>query len=685
MYILSKSVLMGEKRKRSITTLSSNRVLEPMEEDGIVNTRNLGDELASNNEQGPTKKPLTDQQMISSYGAINRERAAENIDGPAEEINGPAENGNRNASRNLPQTQEIDENNAIEFPVDMATLAPSDFERAKSLDTGIQSAFKITVDNMTEKCLDSLIKTLKGIKYILDDIIFEYDYEIQVVGNAIMINSMEGSAENQEIMTNTLRNMEEVKHKFGTINDKLKFMIDQMNDVDVTDAIKLSLLLMFLGNPFEKGNVALKLFVHKLFSEELIEIFTDKYRKQGMIPTLQEPSAVIDQDLRHSISELDRTVKVDELKLIQDDYERAEERNKQIVSDFILIEDTSELQQISYGKIAREEALNRLATRIYNKYTSPTSEDLKTIDGADIYQYATKYFTFLGQRISDLTDDGKNLLEEIVIRLREMKTPNNKLITAIQYTIGKITDEEQAALTLKRSRSPIQKIAITGYHIMKNILSKSVVNVANIFHDAYVQIKSTNGVNVNTYVSQYKIPRELEVMNPNLILIATEPKYRKDFLILVNKVLQTKMLSKDVKDAILMYIDERIKYGQTSASQDQAVRLEPFSKPINLLEDKQRLDKVIGNSLTKKSMDLLKRLHDKDNKNRPPKNNQDKEDNGSAQAAAAAAQDDEELFSGLGSLNGGKRKQRRKTVKKRKTKKNSKALKKSRRRNTKKN
>ena len=56
--------------------------------------------------------------------------------------------------------------------------------RSKSEGMAIKTGLENVVDTLTEEYIISLKKSLSSIKFILEDIIFEYKYEIDIVGRA---------------------------------------------------------------------------------------------------------------------------------------------------------------------------------------------------------------------------------------------------------------------------------------------------------------------------------------------------------------------------------------------------------------------------------------------------------------------------------------------------------------------
>lgn len=531
------------------------------------------------------------------------------------------------------------------------------FRRSLSEANAIRHGLIQIIDTLTKNYIETLRKTLISVKFILSDIIFEYEYEIEVVQRAIDMSTIQSAAQNEdtEILQKTSRNMSTVKDEFKNIKQNIEQMIIQMEQDEPLKAMKLNSLLMFLGNTFNKGNIALKLFIHNLIPEDLLELFTKKYENQGLSTSIVEPFQIIDDLMKHRMK---NQIEIDEVLLLQEDYEKAAEENTIDVSKFVLVGPKSEPQHNVEASDLREKILTRLAARIYERYTSPTNEDLANIDGSDIYHYAMKYFSFLGQDIVELRKDGKNLLQAIVEKLRMITLPENKIIEAIEEQITSIreqTEPKTAATTISKSRSPTQKIALIGYNLMKNIFTSAINNITESFERAYRQLGKSGLYNENEPQSVYNIPESLKVLNPNMLLIATDIDYRNTFCKKVYDIVVDPMesVNKEVKDAIIMYSGI---HRSEAASQG----FEPIGN-FDPHTAKQELDELRKHRIEKRARSIRNSLLSPDIEYSPSN----------------------EIS--LGSLNGGKKmkKNKRKTVKKRKTKKNNKVEKKKKRRNRK--
>ena len=106
---------------------------------------------------------------------------------------------------------------------------------------------------------------------------------------------------NADTLDKTCQNMIITRNNFKEVQDKIKSMIKQLELEEPVRAIKLNSLIMFLGNTFERGNAALKRFVHNLFPEDLVDIFTEKFKENGLIPKIEVPAELLDSDLHKSM------------------------------------------------------------------------------------------------------------------------------------------------------------------------------------------------------------------------------------------------------------------------------------------------------------------------------------------------------------------------------------------------
>ena len=419
--------------------------------------------------------------------------------------------------------------------------------RSKSEGMAIKTGLENVVDTLTEEYIISLKKSLSSIKFILEDIIFEYKYEIDIVGRArdriiaAQDAAGQGAAENRgqdaaningnaDTLDKTCQNMIITRNNFKEVQDKIKSMIKQLELEEPVRAIKLNSLIMFLGNTFERGNAALKRFVHNLFPEDLVDIFTEKFKENGLIPKIEVPAELLDRDLHKSMGILNNQVKYDLVKLQEENNERDVLANEARQLDFVITHN-GELQQEADSPAVRDKILAKLANRIYQRYSSPSRNDLETIDGKDIYEYAFRYFTYLGQDVVKLNRDGKSLLGEILKKLTtEMKLPkDNKIIIAIREQIQSVVDPRKAEETIQRSRSPIQKLAIIGYHVMKNIFTRTVDEITVSVQKAYTDITKSNRANANAHQSMHTIPESLKFLNTNMVMVATDIGYSRHF------------------------------------------------------------------------------------------------------------------------------------------------------------
>lgn len=552
----------------------------------------------------------------------------------------------------------------------------SKLARALSEGNAATHGLNLTVDTLTEDYITLLKKSLSSIKFILGDIIFEYQYEIDIVSRAIhQITTAQdlvgqGAAENRgqdatningnaDTLNKTYKNMKDKIDIFESVKPQIEEMILRLNDPENVKAIKLYSLIMFLGNTFETVNVDFEHFVDSLFPKDLVDIFTEKFEELGLYPENEVPADLIDRELRRYEEHFKKS-KIDEVALQQENYERDVQREETPQLDFVLIHN-GELQTEADSPEVRDKILTILANRIYQRYSSPTREDLETINGQDIYRYAERYVSYMQKDIAKLTKDGTTLLKEIMTKLTtKMKLPvHNKIIVAINEQIESVSNSRQAEKTIQHSRSPIQKIAIIGYHVMKNIFLGASKEISISVKNAYDGIRSSVPVNMNTYESIYKIPKPLEslILNSDILSIVTNPEYRDVFFenVYTNTV-QGKM-NGEIRKIILEYTGNRSRMS-LSQGDDPII----INTNFNPREVQERLKQRKKNHTNRGVNDFLRNLQGR-------------------QSAAAAEQEQPPDYTNVGGKK--MKKNKRKTVKKRKTKKNNKVEKKKKRRNRK--
>lgn len=533
--------------------------------------------------------------------------------------------------------------------------------RSRSEGNAINTGLNRIVENLTEEYIASLKKSLSSIKFILGDIIFEYEYEIEIVGLAReQIIIAQGAAENRgqnatninenmDTLDKTCENMMTTRDKYQSVKNKIEAMIVQLEYEEPVKAIKLNSLIMFLGNTFERGNAALRLFVHNLFPEDLVDIFTEKFKESGLLPKIDVPAELLDRELHRSMGILNNQVNPDLVTLQEENNERGVQANKKkaLQRDFVITYN-GELQQEADSPAVRDKILTKLANRIHERYSSPSRNDLETIDGKDIFQYALKYFSYMKQDIITLSRDRKSLLLEILEKLTtDIKLPeDNKIIIAIRKQIQSVVEPGKAEEAIQHSRSPIQKLAIIGYHVMKNIFTRTVEQIAESVQKAYTDITKSNRANVNAHQSMYTIPESLKSLNTNMVMVATDIGYRQAFFKKVYENTVSGSINRDIKRIILAYTGDRSDQCQSQGAEVNGI--------FNHQEAQRQMTNQMERRKYKRATNLRETLQD--------------------------------LPETQKNFEGGKkvrRRTKRKTVKKRKTKKNNKVNKETRRRNRK--
>ena len=488
------------------------------------------------------------------------------------------------------------------------------------------SALNKLVSDVTKSHVETIQSTMKNVKSILDEIVFDYLHEESILRRALETPGLQ--EENRDILESTLKNFDKTKQVFIRMKEHVveynNSLNHPLNNEVIIRALKLNSLLMFLTAPFDDAKIAKKRFISNLIEaslsqgefrsdelESIMEMFKKKHDKRGANVNGKSSANAVKNMLT-----LPSGIKVDIVHL--QELEDMKTNQNAHTTSIVPIGQAEESRETTNAVFALEdEKIQRLADRIIEKYNNPTEEDLRDLDGAEIILYMKRYVKrFFGKTIGNSTKELNDIVEKVGEKtLEKLKDPlthiasgsllSEKISSGLRQ-LTKFTDPEAGSIIIKNSRSHATKLIVFGFHLIANHINKAATACMTAFQTAKAEMKEPRPDNtLDAYESDLKLPKDFENLYANILLLSTDAEYRVAFLNQTYTLMnESKGLSPIAKQLMDRYMGSFCEKSKTSASQNADV----FSEALDPVANTERLNQSLSRAQQSKVDALLEKL-----------------------------------------------------------------------------